>query len=100
MRPSIFKKAVTVAVCLAFLTLLVPGAANAEKKASKAGSRNLFSRPVLAFYSLFPYLAGLLNLNLLGLSTKDTPKKANNTPTLTARPTGDLPPPPRPSDDD
>jgi len=93
MRPSIFKKAVTVAVCLAFLTLVVPSAANAGKKASKAESRNLISKPLSILYSLFPYLAGLLNLNLPGLSTKDTPKKANNTRTLTARPTGDLPPP-------
>jgi hypothetical protein len=100
MRPSIFKKAVTVVVCLAFLMLVVPSAANAEKKASKADSRNMISKPLIIIYSLFPYLAGLLNLNLPGLPIKEMPKKANNTPTLSARPTGDLPPPPRPSGGD
>jgi hypothetical protein len=100
MRPSIFKKTVTVVVCLAFLMLVVPSAANAGKKASNADSQNLVSKPLLLLYSLFPYLSGLLNLNIPGLPTKDSPKKANNTPTLTARPTGDLPPPPRPSGGD
>jgi hypothetical protein len=99
MHSTFTKRVVASLVCFAFLALIVPGAVHAEKKAAKSDAQTWASKQLTTLYALFPFLAGLLKLGLPGLPAKEMPKKSGNTPTLGARPTGDLPPG-QPSDGD
>jgi hypothetical protein len=91
MRSSILKQSVTIVLCLAFLMLVVPGSVNAEKKLNRSDVRVQLSKQISLLEALFPFLAGIVNIGLTGLSFNDA-GHAGGAPSLSARPTGDLPP--------
>jgi hypothetical protein len=91
MRSTTLKKAVTIALCLAFLMLIVPGAVNAGKKVSRTDVRAQLSKQLSIMQTLLPFLAGIVNMGLPGLVIKTDAQKTTTSSNLSARPTGDLP---------
>lgn len=98
MHSTIIRKVAAVAVCLAFLALVVPLTANAEKRTNRSTARTEFVKQLELLQMLFPYLAGMLSGGAPGMAKIDASKHSSR-PIYNARPTGDLLPG-KPSDGD
>ena len=62
MRKNLLSKAMAIAICLAFITLFVPGLNSAEKKAQKSEGKPLLMKPLLLLYSIFPFFNSLFDI--------------------------------------
>jgi len=62
MRKNSFFKVAAVVICLAFITVLVPGLNSAEKKIQKFEGKPLLMKPLLLLYSIFPFFNSIFDI--------------------------------------